>query len=642
MDTTLYVNPIPDFLKEKGITTPAAALRIVPSGYTDYTKVSVGFGGLKLGATVVLPVTLYSRPQMHMGFRAPLASFTVTDSRHVVSAAAWGPQAWRIYRKDMEVGDHFHIQAKIGLYEDDMQLQNVRLISPGKVGRYEAVYAGDAAGESVEFFEQAIADPDVRQDAVHDILRHFPGYTQAQLLDRCGRLEFRSLDEWLVALHTPGSEREAERAMELARRLAAFEVVAASEGLHVRQPVLGSALPLNRDAVAALVRQLPFTLTNDQSSALGAVCQDVTSEIPMRRLLSGDVGTGKTAVFATAAAATFLAGKQAVILVPNLLVCEQHIECFKAWWPHIPTQLVIGTTNLKPADLELRPVLIGTTALISRLKKMGCTPDFVVVDEQHKLSVEQREILLGPHTHLLEATATCIPRTVALLSHGGMDLSVLRDSPYKKNITTQIFDARNKRELFRQVSAIIQAGEQVAVVYPRIDAKDGPDTDKHAFEEGLRLWETHFPGAVAGIHGRMKAEEKKVVIQAMREKRFSVLVTTTVIEVGVDIPTIKACVVVGADRFGAAPLHQLRGRVSRHGGEGAFFMYLPNPVDASTRKRLEMLVHTNDGFRLAELDLQTRGFGDLSTGDRQSGKSRTFALMGVDCSLEALQAVVPA
>lgn len=252
----------------------------------------------------------------------------------------------------------------------------------------------------------------------------------------------------------------------------------------------------------------------------------------------------------------------------------------------------------------------------------------LVVDEQQKFSVSQKQAVVEACTNLLEVTATAIPRTTALVTHGGMNISILRDCPVSKNIQTRIVSATDAERLFAHTVKVLATGAQVAVVYPLVD---DPEQEKRSVIAAYEMWSRRFPGRVGMVYGAMKEAEKNEVIRKLKDKELSVLVSSTVIEIGVTIPELKSLVVVNADRYGVSTLHQLRGRVARRGGTGYFFIYLPDKVKPEILARLQLLEQFKDGFSLAEHDAELRGYGDLTKeGDRQHGSSRSSLFVGIE------------
>ena len=372
--------------------------------------------------------------------------------------------------------------------------------------------------------------------------------------------------------------------------------------------------------------------------AIADILEDLSSPIPMRRILSGDVGTGKTAVFCTAAAAVIDGGGRAVVLLPNETLSAQIARDLRLWWPDLPIELVIGAS---PDADTTKPLLVGTTALLHR--KIA-PPDLMIVDEQQKASREQRERLVGPNTHLLEVTATCIPRTQALVRYGITRVSKLTREHTPKRIETRLWTVDNWQELFGTVQNTLNLGDQVLLVYPlreKSDPKeDGTRTEMRSAAEIFEKWQGLFPGKVSLIHGGMDEAEKRASMQAMLDNTTQVMVATTVVECGINLPGLRHVIVVSPERHGLTTLHQIRGRLARTGGYGRFDLYLPYPVKDQTMKRLEVLVKTRDGFAIAEADMRLRGAGDLSAeSSRQSGADESF-LFGRGVSIDALDAAM--
>ena len=355
----------------------------------------------------------------------------------------------------------------------------------------------------------------------------------------------------------------------------------------------------------------------------------------MRRLLSGDVGTGKTAVYGLALAYCIKHGAKAAVLLPNQTLARQIHGDMTAWWPELKPHLVTGNSEQVDASSSL---VIGTTALLHR--DLG-EQDILVVDEQHKFSREQRERLAKPGVHLLEVSATSIPRTQALVRYGALHVSKLTQGHVRKVINTSIITHGDRAVLFADLRKAISRGDKLLVIYPRRgDEEDDIESPLPSAEEAFASWRHAFGDLVRLVHGARAAEENQQTIQDMIEGRARVLVSTTVVEVGVTIPGLRHCVVVHAERFGLTTLHQIRGRLCRDGGSGTFALYLPAPVKPEVHARLQVLVDTTDGFEVAERDMRIRGFGDLSANsDKQTGDGMGF-LIGRPVDVDALDQAI--
>jgi ATP-dependent DNA helicase RecG len=391
----------------------------------------------------------------------------------------------------------------------------------------------------------------------------------------------------------------------------------------------GTVIEINdrvRDAVRAV---LPFKPTNAQKRVLGEIVRDMTGVSPMNRLLQGDVGSGKTIVAVQAAIVAVENGYQAAIMVPTEILAEQHARNVKRMLASTPYRVELLTGSLGAArkrelhaEIEAGEVdlVIGTHALIQEgvnFSKLG----FVVIDEQHRFGVLQRAELMnrGYNPDVLVMTATPIPRSLAMSVYGDLDLSVIDEMPPgRKPVITKVRgeDARNK--IYHFLDTIIRQGRQVYIVYPLVEESEKLDL-LNASQMAEHLQTAVFPSFRIGlIHGRMKQEEKDAVMSEFRRGEVHILVATTVIEVGVDVPNASVMIVEHAERFGLSQLHQLRGRVGR-GDEQAFCILLAgNKRTAEARERLAIMEETSDGFKVAEKDLEIRGPGEVM-GTRQSG-----------------------
>lgn len=386
-----------------------------------------------------------------------------------------------------------------------------------------------------------------------------------------------------------------------------------------------------------LTSHLPYELTGAQKHALSEIRQDLNLGKPMNRLLQGDVGSGKTVVAALSASIVAAADAQSAIMAPTSILAEQHFQTL------VKLTTAMGEDSLiKPGEVKLLTgdtskgereeiahgleegsikLLIGTHALLEEPVQFK-NLQFVVIDEQHRFGVAQRAILRqkGNTPHLLVMTATPIPRSLALTLYGDLDLSVMDELPSgRKPIETHILHPLERERAYQMIRAQIKQGYQAFIIYPLIEKNENSSEEvKAAVDEHDLLQKTIFPDLKLGLlHGRMKPDEKETVMKQFRNKEFDILISTTVVEVGVDVPNATVMLIEGANRFGLAQLHQLRGRVGRSGNL-SYCLLIPDTEDALENERLIVMTETNDGFVLAEKDLQQRGPGDF-IGSRQSG-----------------------
>ncbi|MGZ8239467.1 MAG: helicase-related protein [Methylobacter sp.] len=248
-----------------------------------------------------------------------------------------------------------------------------------------------------------------------------------------------------------------------------------------------------------------------------------------------------------------------------------------------------------------------------------------MIYEEQKFGSSQKNNLAGPTTHILKATATCIPRTAALLEYGGMSVSRLTKAHVTKQIKTRLVTAENRKKLFASIKRNVQNGHQALIIYPLAETQDAALVDKKSAEGAYALWEKHFPGRVRFMHGKLKEQDKLSAIAALRADQADILISTTSVETGIDLPRLRHVVIVHPERLGLNTLHQIRGRVARKGGIGLCDLFLPAAISDDSLKRLDILVRHTDGFEIATENMKLQGFGDLGkSGTAQSGKSLSF------------------
>jgi ATP-dependent DNA helicase RecG len=373
---------------------------------------------------------------------------------------------------------------------------------------------------------------------------------------------------------------------------------------------------------------LPFKLTGAQERVFQEIARDLASSKPMHRLVQGDVGSGKTIVALLAALVAIDNGFQAVVMAPTEILAEQHYRQFQRLLTPLGLRcaVVLGKQGQKERRQIRQDLLagqvniaVGTHALLEEdveFKNLG----LIIIDEQHRFGVKQRARLKakGISPELLTMTATPIPRTLALTMHGDLDVSEIDElPPGRKPVETRMAGASKKKELFDFVRTEVAKGRQIYIVFPLIEESETLAA-KAATQEYQKLKDSIFPDLRIGLmHGKLKPQEKDSIMDEFRKHNYDILVSTTVIEVGVDVPNASVMIIENADRFGLAQLHQLRGRVGR-GAEQSYCFLIADNKSPTTRQRLEVLTQTNDGFVVAEKDLEIRGPGEF-LGFRQSG-----------------------
>lgn len=428
--------------------------------------------------------------------------------------------------------------------------------------------------------------------------------------------------EALQALHFPESPEQLERARERWAFEELFSLILASQMNKKEVARLKAwSMPFDQPVVKAFVQKLPFALTGAQRRAAWEILQDFEKDTPMNRLLQGDVGSGKTVVAGLAARQAAHAGFQTAVMAPTEILASQHAETLHTLLQPFGVRVALLTGSVKGAarkevykaieggDVD---VVVGTHALIQEkviFHKLG----FVVIDEQHRFGVKQRQQLLHKAErmpHLLAMTATPIPRSLSLTVYGELDISILNEKPAnRKDIITKIWSPNSRAQLYDLIEAELKQGRQAYIICPLID--DNPDNEQKSVEaEYKKLNVGEFKHRNIGLlHGKLKPSEKEAVMQAFSDGRTDVLVSTTVVEVGVDVPNATVIVIEDADRFGLAQLHQLRGRVGR--SELQSYCYLMMSSSKAPSQRLKEVEKSNDGFYLAEVDLELRGPGEI-------------------------------
>ncbi|MBA4150611.1 MAG: ATP-dependent DNA helicase RecG [Verrucomicrobia bacterium] len=440
-------------------------------------------------------------------------------------------------------------------------------------------------------------------------------------------------------LHFPSGFNEAEAAR---KRLALDEFVVLQHAIQLRRKKLeANAKGLPCSGTNQLIKQflaaLSFQLTDAQTKVLREIRTDMGSKVPMRRLLQGDVGSGKTVVAACSALMAIENGFNVALMAPTEILATQHFQNFRRWFSDLKIRVELLTGSFKTvtnfgANDKSQPTLlaatsssqpatlyIGTHALVESAfmpQKLG----LVVIDEQHKFGVAQREKLVrkGNYPHLLVMTATPIPRSLGLTLYGDLDMSVIDQLPAGRGKIKTYVRAEDKLpKIWDFIRQKITEGRQAYIVYPRVEDSGVAGDLKAVTAEYEKLKKIFAPHPVGLLHGRIKAEEKEHVMNAFRHDRVKVLIATSVIEVGVDVPNASVMVIENSERFGLAQLHQLRGRIGR-GAHDSFCVLVTPAKNEEAMERLQILEDTNDGFKIADEDLRLRGPGEL-LGTQQSG-----------------------
>lgn len=617
---------LPNGLQRLGLRKRYEMLLWVPRKYQNYTNV-VEAAQLReyIDRRVVLRVLVAGKPVSSERGRFTVPVQDVEGNLYrllqfgMIRFSPW---------VDLNVGDVVYLRCEVKEFNDRIHLFKAELVDAQHVGKICPVYSGKpgvvaaaAVGESIR---EAITDGHAIEDAVTAIRQAFGGESDQSVLARAGTSG--TLRLLLMALHNPTTRAMAEWGSRTAKALGVAYLYYHATRTVERPLRVQSVLRITREEIAALVAQLPFAPTSGPRSQLEAI-EGIRAELEapyaMDAVLTADVGVGKTLIYMLPAIAARERGAKVCVLVPNTILGEQICSEFQALYPKMPVALV-SEASAKQVDLSTNPIVIATVKIFNLAKKANWVPNLLVIDEQQKLSAEQRSRLCGPDTNVLQATATPTPRTLALIEHGGRTRFEVDKQHAAKIIKTIIARSGDRERMFAALAEVVKAGGQAAVIYPRV--KSSGERDAKSVLAAAERFERIAPGRIAVIHGKLSAVEK---VEAMRQAKAgekSIIVASSIIEIGVTIANLRLLIVVEADRYGTSTLHQMRGRLVRNGGEGVFYAYLPeDEVEDETMQRIELLSRTNNGFELAELDMAQRGFGDLSGEDAdESGKSRTL------------------
>ncbi|HEY5902291.1 MAG TPA: ATP-dependent DNA helicase RecG, partial [Anaerolineales bacterium] len=613
-------------LESLGLRTLGDLLYFYPRRYDDYSQLkpikSLWYGEQ---VTVIGAVeSVHTRP-VHAGSRT-IVEVIIGDGTGSLRLT-WFNQPWIANR--LREGEQISVSGKVEQYlgrlvmnQPDWEAIDVEHLHTNRIvpiysltGRITQKWLRGIVNQVVTFWAPAVVDP------------------LPQAVRGSGRL--MSLADALLQVHFPDSHERLKAARE---RLAFDEIFFLQMGV-LRQKrdwkkAEGRHFNVADDWLNARLQSLPFILTSAQQKALTEIRRDLDSGQPMNRLLQGDVGSGKTVVAALAAAVIAAGGAQTAVMTPTGILADQHYRTFRdllagegGTLRQEEVRLLVGDTPETEKDAIRKglangsiKIVIGTHAVIEAPVQFKDL-QFAVIDEQHRFGVEQRAELRskGTDPHLLVMTATPIPRSLALTIYGDLDLSVIEEMPAgRQPVNTHVLRPQERERAYTLVRGQIEEGRQAFIIYPLIEESEKLDELKAAVDEYDVLSKEIFPDLRLGLlHGRLKPDEKDATMRKFRTGEYDILVSTTVIEVGVDVPNATVMLIEAADRFGLAQLHQLRGRVGR-GSAQSYCLLIPSREDSAENERLQAMAESNDGFFLAERDLQQRGPGEF-LGTRQSG-----------------------
>jgi ATP-dependent DNA helicase RecG len=610
-------------LARLGITTIRDLLLFFPRRYEDFSTITpIAF--VRPGVKTTVRGRIYeigAHQTRHK--RMALTEALLGDDSGTTLRVVWFNQPW--LANNLHKGDEIYVAGEAdlngGLVMKNPDHEKVSL-RPQHAARLVPIYR-ETEGLTSKWL----------RSKVQSLLRYADELEEFLPSELLGRRSFLSRPAAVRQVHFPESAQALDRAKE---RLAFEEMfvlqLAAQMAKRARKARNAQSVPFDEPAARGFVKALPFRLSDAQRVAAWQILQDLARPQPMNRLLEGDVGSGKTVVAAMAMHHAAHAGFQSVLLAPTEVLARQHADVIQSILGpfQVDVGLLVGSTPAsarKPmlaalAEGEL-PILVGTHALIEegvQFKDLVLT----VVDEQHRFGVGQRLAVRQKSErtpHFLSMTATPIPRTLGLTLFGDLDISVLDEMPPGRlPVKTGLVPPEKRADAYNFIRKQVNAGRQVFVICPLIQESDKLGV-RAATQELEKLQRDVFPELaprIALLHGRLKSAEKEAVMAGFHRGEIAILVSTSVVEVGIDIPNATVMMIEGAERFGLAQLHQFRGRVGR-GSEESWCLLFTDAEDPQSLKRLQAVVTHKSGFDLAEIDLELRGWGDLA-GYRQHGK----------------------
>lgn len=616
-------------LRLKNIENVRDLLLFFPRDYEDRRKIlslkSIEHGKWATSVVTVDNVTVKHPP----GRKAGIIVIHISDDTGKAFCKFFGGRLAAI-KNAFPVGQQVVVSGEVEQYRDSMEFHHpdCEILPKGKAaeGKIVAVYSqitGISRRRIRGFIRKAI-----------DL--YGTQYFDAVTADIRKRRKMPDIKTAIEAIHFPNADSDFDmlkiQASEAHRRLVFEELFLMQLGVEVRKNKVkqrkGKAFSIDNNLIKKLTQELPFSLTRSQKQTIDRLLADMEKNTPMNRLLQGDVGSGKTVVAVFAAAVAMQNGHQVAMMVPTEILAEQHYQRLSTLFEKLGFQIGLLTGKMPAADQKSVKIsleenklngVIGTHALIQQttnFSKLG----LVVVDEQHRFGVSQRRLLIekGQSPHLLTMTATPIPRTLAMTAYGDMDISIINEKPRgRKKVSTFVYSEKNQNKAFEQVHKLLKSKKRGFIIYPVIEENESGLLNAKAEAEKLSK-DTFRNFNVGLLHGKMASVEKEKMVLAFRDGKLDLLVSTTVIEVGIDLQNASFILIEHAERFGLAQLHQLRGRVGRNDEQGYCFLIAHNTETQEAVSRLSILEKVDDGLKLAEKDMEIRGQGDI-LGTKQHG-----------------------
>lgn len=639
-------------LKQLGILTIKDLLYYFPNRYDDFSRI-IPIKDLEVGDHVTIQGKILSVKNNHLPYRRLFITEAIIEDDSASVKAIWFNQPFLV--RNLKPDQLVNLSGKVALWKDSIYISNP---SYEVIRSFQKPFIHTSRLVPIYSETRGLTSRWLRH-LIQPLLKFANELSDLIPISIQKHQNLLTLKQAIEQIHFPDNYEMAEKAK---RRLAFEELflLQLSEFLARReiQKEKSFIIPLDLPLIKSLIAELPFKLTNAQKKATWEILKDLEKEQPMNRLLEGDVGSGKTVVAALAALNAIKVGHQVALMAPTEILAFQHFKTISEVFKKFDVKIALLTAGKKimPEGAE---IFIGTHALIQKKVSFNNLA-LVIIDEQHRFGVKQRARLAKQKLlpHFLSMTATPIPRTLALAVYGDLDLSILYEMPKgRQKIITKIVTPTERKEVYNFIRQQVKKGRQAFVICPRIDSFSGPllkDSSnkgetvttplskfnrrlpledsllrsgprvslwadaKAVEEEYKKLSKEIFPDLRIGkLHGRLKALEKESIMRKFKNREIDILVSTSIVEVGIDIPNATIMMIEGAERFGLAQLHQFRGRVGR-GEQQSYCFLLTDSTNVQTNKRLKAILKAETGFGLAEKDLEIRGPGNLY-GIKQSG-----------------------
>lgn len=603
-------------LKSLGIEEPWQVALCIPEALKDYRAAITDFLSVYQmnGTKVLVKGQVCSEPVTQWVKSKPTLNIKLQDTNgYLLSIKLFGDT--RKLQDILKQGEYVYFEGIAFSNGQFLNLRAAHYVPASEVGHYVTQYKG----------KSGVITPELTRKLVHELLPATLALTEEKLRTVLKGIETPrqllqaktlNLTQALTAIHKPMSEAEWVEAKLIVKRLAALYCAKTlTADVNTSQQAL--APPFTQFDVDELVANIPFTLTDEQQAISDSLCKQLREGIRINAILNGDVGTGKTVTYGLLAAACATAGGRVAVMLPSTNLANQIHQEIAQYWPALSPILLTGESS--DVDITHQKLIIGTSALLFR--EVGHF-DCVIIDEQQRFGLQQREQLITPRTHCLEVTATPIPRTQALIKFSNLTVYRLKKCHSEKVITTKMRLKSESAVLMSECLEQINQGNKVLVVCP---VKEG-ESEMQSVELVAKKWQKYAKGKVRLIHSGCTAKENEKALNDVKKGKANVLVATSIVEIGITIPKLTKAIIYHAERFGTITCHQIRGRLVRNGGVGQLDLYCPTSISDKSLERLSLLTRFDDGYELATQDMQLRGFGDLNGGAdaKQHGDTRSI------------------